>query len=117
MAETHGKLLFPTVTAMDVALVRWPAGADKLEVLRSQRAPRLLVIGEDSSPPRPVDELEDWVRLPVDEGEAIRIIAEAVGPRARTWEDEEAARGVRDEAVTRVLERSRIHISEPTRPY
>lgn len=82
MAETHGKLLFPTVTAMDVALVRWPAGADKLEVLRSQRAPRLLVIGEDSSPPRPVDELEDWVRLPVDEGD-IRVRVDTLAKRAQ----------------------------------
>ena len=67
---------------MDVALVRWPAGADKLEVLRSQRAPRLLVIGEDSSPPRPVDELEDWVRLPVDEGD-IRGRVDTLAKRAQ----------------------------------
>lgn len=74
--------MFPTVTAMDVALVRWPAGADKLETLRSQRAPRLLVIGKDASPPRPVDELEDWVRLPVDEGD-VRVRVDTLAKRAQ----------------------------------
>ncbi len=66
---------------MDVALVRWPAGADKLETLRSLRSPRLLVVGEDTPPPRPVDELEDWVRLPVDEGD-IRVRVDTLARRA-----------------------------------
>lgn len=66
---------------MDVALVRWPAGADQLEMLRQQRAPRLLVVGEDVPPPSPIDELEDWVRTPVDQGD-IRARVDTLARRA-----------------------------------
>lgn len=61
--------------------MRWPAGAEKLEVLRSQRAPRLLVVAEDSPPPSPVDELEDWVRTPVDQGD-LRARVDTLARRA-----------------------------------
>lgn len=66
---------------MDVALVPWPAAAHKLETLRSRRAPRLLVVDEHAQPPQLVDELEDWVRLPVDEGD-VRVRVDTLARRA-----------------------------------
>ncbi len=81
ISETLGKRPFPTVGCMDVALVRWPAGADQLERLREQRSPRLLVVAENAPPPSPIDELEDWVRTPVDQGD-IRARVATLAQRA-----------------------------------
>ncbi len=57
--ETNAKPSFRTVFVVDVCLVRWPAGAERLEELRDERVPIT------------ADELEDWVRLPVDEGDVL----------------------------------------------
>jgi DNA-binding response OmpR family regulator len=52
---------------MNVVLVTWPLESDRLEVLRDQGAPRLVLVAEHSAPPEPTaDASEDWVRLPVD---------------------------------------------------
>lgn len=67
---------------MDVCLVRWPSAADRLVELRDGRIPRLLVVESDAPPPVTTDELEDWVRLPVDEGDVIARV-EALSRRAR----------------------------------
>ena len=69
--ETNAKPSFRTVFVVDVCLVRWPAGAERLEELRDERVPRLLVVESDAPPPITADELEDWVRLPVDEGDVL----------------------------------------------
>ncbi len=66
---------------MDVALVHWPAEADRLERLRERREPRLVVV-EEGPPPTTEDWLEDWLRTPVDE-EEIRIRLETLRARAR----------------------------------
>lgn len=57
----------PTVARVDVVLVRWPEESARLAGLRSQAAPRLLLIGADDAPPESVDVLEDWIRLPADD--------------------------------------------------
>jgi DNA-binding response OmpR family regulator len=54
------------VTDVDVALVHWPAEAERLERLRAAREPRLVIV-ERGPPPTTVDELEDWLRAPADE--------------------------------------------------
>ncbi|HEY2428507.1 MAG TPA: helix-turn-helix domain-containing protein [Acidimicrobiales bacterium] len=54
---------------MDVALVRWPAGAAEREALACEGAPRLLLVESDAEPPEPGDCLEDWIRLPATKGD------------------------------------------------
>lgn len=50
---------------MDVALVRWPDEAKMREHLRQSAQPRVLLLVGGSAPPTPVDDLEDWIRVPV----------------------------------------------------
>jgi DNA-binding winged helix-turn-helix (wHTH) protein len=71
---------------VDVALVHWPAEADRLERLRARREPRLVVV-EQGPPPTTEDWLEDWLRTPVDE-EEVRIRLETLRARARRHSDE-----------------------------
>ncbi|MBU6330404.1 MAG: helix-turn-helix domain-containing protein [Acidobacteria bacterium] len=49
---------------MDVALLSWPADAERRATLAAQGVPRLLMIDADAAPPTLIDCLEDWVRLP-----------------------------------------------------
>lgn len=65
---------------MDVAVVHWPAEADRLERLRAAREPRLVVV-EHGQPPVTTDELEDWLRAPADETE-LRIRLSTLRDRA-----------------------------------
>jgi DNA-binding response OmpR family regulator len=67
---------------VDVALVHWPAEADRLERLRARHEPRLVVV-EEGPPPTTDDWLEDWLRAPVDE-EEIRIRLQTLRDRAAT---------------------------------
>ncbi|MEY2463807.1 MAG: two-component system, OmpR family, response regulator [Acidimicrobiaceae bacterium] len=55
---------------MNVELVRWPEGAARREELRRQVVPTLLLVPEGESPPI-LDQLEDWVRTPADEGDLL----------------------------------------------
>lgn len=48
----------------DVAMVRWPDEADRLERIRAKGAPRLLLLGPHTEAPPVADPLEDWMRLP-----------------------------------------------------
>ena len=58
---------------MDVALVYWPAEAERLTRLRSARQPRLVMV-EEGLPPTMIDTLEDWLRVPANEADVrIRI--------------------------------------------
>ena len=59
-ARSGGNVLSP------VELLHWPADADRREELRRAGRPRLLLLGAGDLPPGLAD-LEDWVRLPVDE--------------------------------------------------
>jgi hypothetical protein len=80
----------------EVALVHWPAEAERLERLRARREPRLVVV-EEGPPPTTDDWLEDWLRTPVDE-EEIRIRLQTLRDRARNH----AAELVLDDGVLRV---------------
>jgi DNA-binding response OmpR family regulator len=51
---------------VDVAVVHWPAEAERLERLRAAREPRLVIV-EHGTPPTTIDDLEDWLRAPADE--------------------------------------------------
>lgn len=50
---------------MQTELVRWPDDADAREALRQAGRPRVLLVEDGCPPPLPVDDLEDWVRVPV----------------------------------------------------
>jgi DNA-binding response OmpR family regulator len=52
---------------IDVVLVRWPDENERLEQLRDQGRPRLLLVQADASPPVVDDGLEDWIRVPAGE--------------------------------------------------
>ena len=48
---------------MDVVLLRWPAEGDRRRELHQIGQPRLLLV-VDGAPPAPLDDLEDWIRVP-----------------------------------------------------
>lgn len=50
-------------------MVHYPAERDRLDALRQEDAPRLLLVEEDEPPPQVLDCLEDWVRLPVSDAD------------------------------------------------
>jgi DNA-binding response OmpR family regulator len=53
----------------DVTLVRWPEEADRLERLRRERMPRLLLVASDALAPTCGECEEDWIRLPADDAD------------------------------------------------
>ncbi len=65
MAATDATRIDPGTR--DVVLVRWPAEDDRLDGLRTRAVPRLVLVAPHADPFSPVDDLEDWVRLPVAE--------------------------------------------------
>ena len=52
---------------MDVVLVRWPSDDETRLRLREQGVPRVLLVEGGALPPTVSDDLEDWIRVPVDE--------------------------------------------------
>jgi hypothetical protein len=56
-------------TSRDVALLWWPHEAARRKQLAARGEPRLLVISPGALPPAEWDELEDWVREPIDPDE------------------------------------------------
>jgi len=58
-----------------VAVARWPDDAERITELRRARTPRLILVGSADDPIVPSDDLEDWLRLPVDDRDArVRIL-------------------------------------------
>ncbi|HJM30941.1 MAG: winged helix-turn-helix domain-containing protein [Acidimicrobiales bacterium] len=53
----------------DIAMVRWPAEVDRLDRLRTAGTPRLVLVAPHAPPFTVTDALEDWVRMPADEGD------------------------------------------------
>ncbi|HWJ63786.1 MAG TPA: winged helix-turn-helix domain-containing protein [Acidimicrobiales bacterium] len=49
-----------------IALLRWPADADRRTELTEEGRPRLLLLDPDAAPPTSWDVLEDWIRMPAD---------------------------------------------------
>ncbi len=59
---------------MDVVLVRWPHERERRELLAAEGQPRLLLVEASTEAPIPEDVLEDWIRVPADEGDVqVRI--------------------------------------------
>jgi hypothetical protein len=72
--------MFPP--APDVALVRWPQDEATRRRLAAARLPRLLLVDRDQPPPPHADELEDWVRFPLDPDE-LAVRTSTLADRAR----------------------------------
>jgi DNA-binding winged helix-turn-helix (wHTH) protein len=65
---------------VDVVFVRWPQEAERRDRLAIAQVPRLLLLDVDATPPEPLDCMEDWVRLPADDGD-IRARVTAIARR------------------------------------
>ena len=75
--------LDPHVLVADgVHVVRWPEQEEWRLSLERAQIPRVLLIAADGPPPEEWDELEDWIRLPLDPDE-LQARARALGRRAR----------------------------------
>jgi hypothetical protein len=59
----------PSAARHDVALLRWPAQEDQRARLEEDDRPRLLLLSRSCLAPVCSDELEDWVREPLDPDE------------------------------------------------
>jgi two-component system, OmpR family, response regulator len=90
---------FDPTAPVDVRLVRWPMESEYRDELHSVDAPRILILEAGSAPPAPWDELEDWVRVPVDPDElelrALTVVRRA-DRRARPWLDDDNLLWFRD---------------------
>jgi hypothetical protein len=54
---------------IDVALVPWPDGEAVLDELARAGRPRVLLVAPTVPPPDVRDPIEDWVRVPVHDGD------------------------------------------------
>lgn len=90
-----------TLRNVEVALVQWPAEKDRREALRRSGQPRLLLV-ERGAPPIPVDEFEDWIRLPADDLD-LRVRVESL--RRRTGSDASLVPDLDDDGVLRLGDR------------
>lgn len=54
---------------MNVVLLHWPSERSRLERLREQQLPRLLLVEPAATAPQVTDCLEDWLRMPVDDAD------------------------------------------------
>jgi hypothetical protein len=96
MSQRGPQLVSPalaTVLAGDeVPLLRWPAEEPLRQRLADEGVPRLLLLTADHPPPEGWDEIEDWIREPVDLDE-LEVRRQTVRARAglarrRPWFDE-----------------------------
>jgi hypothetical protein len=81
------------LAARDVPVVPFPEGAEPRRLLRAARRPRILAVGPGEPPPAVTDDLEDWVRLPVEDDElALRqqtLLDRWLAGRGGLWLDED----------------------------
>lgn len=90
MGEVDDTYAVPTVAG--VALLSWPSEEPLRRQLAAAHQPRLLLIeAADVSPPPAADELEDWIRVPIDSDE-LSIRCASLAQRARTVVAPPAAR-------------------------
>lgn len=72
----------PPERAPHVALISWPQDEALRRRLAAAHHPRLLLVGATDPPPPADDELEDWIRYPLDPDE-LTIRIETLSGRAR----------------------------------
>jgi biotin operon repressor len=83
---------------VDVALLHWPAEAERRDQLVARGLPRLLVVATDAIPPSPPDCLEDWTREGTPESDLRVRIA---GLECRASEHHQEAPLLDDDGVLR----------------
>ena len=88
-----------SMTGADVAMVRWPGEEDRLDRLRSERRPRLLLVESGAAPPLPSDDLEDWIRVPAQE---VDMMARLAGLERRFRENGAVRPEVDEDGVLRM---------------
>ena len=77
-----------------VSIVEWPAEDERRSHLARLGQPRLLLVPFGVQPPRPLDELEDWIRSPADpidlmaRSEHLHTRATALNPPALVLDDD-----------------------------
>ena len=75
-----------TLTSVDgIRLLHWPADDHVRTELADAGTPCILLVAEDAAPPEEWDDLEDWVRLPLDP-EELQQRARTLRRRARATE-------------------------------
>ena len=72
------------VTRHGVPLLTWPAQEPDRRALAARRAPRVLVVAPGQAPPTDTDELEDWIREPIDPVDLDARVG-ALARRAERW--------------------------------
>ena len=87
-----------TVAGVDVVLLRWPGDQVRRAELHEVGCPRLLLI-EEGPPPLPVDDLEDWIRMPAGEAD---LRARVDGLRQRASERVRPMPELDDDGVLRL---------------
>jgi hypothetical protein len=78
----------------DVVMVFWPAQAAKVDELRADGIPRLIIVSGDAPAPSAFDDREEWVRLPAeatDLGTRLEALRNrlARAPRPKPWLDQD----------------------------
>jgi hypothetical protein len=88
-----------SMTGVDVVMVRWPGDEDRLDRLRAERRPRLLLVESGAAPPLPADDLEDWIRVPAQE---VDMMARLAGLERRYRENGTVLPEVGEDGVLRM---------------
>jgi two-component system OmpR family response regulator len=70
---------------MDVVLLRWPSEGGRRQRMKVAGEARLLLVEDGQPPPRVVDCLEDWIRVPAPE-EDVRARVDALAARSQAHE-------------------------------
>jgi len=83
---------------MDVTLLRWPAEAPVRDRMAEAHEARLLLVEQDHDPPRVLDCLEDWIRVPAAE-EDVQARVDALSVRIQAHDH--PAPAVDDDGVLR----------------
>jgi hypothetical protein len=82
-----------TLTSVDgVRLLRWPDEDHLRAALAASGRPRILLVGATAPPPEHWDELEDWLRLPLDPDELrgrVRTLRRRARAAERPWFDDD----------------------------
>jgi two-component system OmpR family response regulator len=82
----HGRNVSLIASAtMDVVLLRWPSEGGRRQRMKVAGEARLLLVEDDQPPPRLVDCLEDWIRVPAPE-EDVRARVDALVARSQAHE-------------------------------
>ena len=88
-----------------MVLVRWPDEQQRLEQLRDQGKPRLLLVHTDSPPPAVDDGLEDWIRVPAGEMDRVGAVVSRDALAKAGWPAGAPGRNALDVHVLRLRRR------------